>query len=123
MTANEYIQTIFDVEGEMDTITDVDEDAAYEVAQLVSGGFTYLLYEAVWTNHIDIKSVTRHIEALYESGNHFGLVYFVFLLSNSVELGIPLQYSEMTANFPLVPILSAAVYEDWMECVAVYEIA
>ena len=123
MTTNEYMQILFDAQGQQDEIAEIDEVAACEVAQLVSGSFTYLLYEAVWINHIDIESVSRHIERLYESENHFGLVYFIFLLSNSVELIIPLQYSEMTANYNLVPILSAAVYEDWMECVTEYQAA
>ena len=115
MTSSEYAQTIFQVKKEMLSAFVKDEAAAYEVAQLVSGSFTSPLYETLWVNFFDMDAMTEHIEFLYDSGNHFGLVYFIFILANSVNMSIPAEFTEMSANNSLVPILSAAIIEDWLE--------
>jgi hypothetical protein len=98
-----------------------DEAAAYEVAQLLSGSFVYPLYEALWVNFFDLDTATQHLESLYDSGNHFGLVYFIYILANAVDLTVPAQFTEMSANNALVPALSAAFIEDWLEYDATHE--
>ena len=115
MTTNEYAQTILEMQKEMPTTETVDEPAAYEVAQPFSGSFIYTLYEALWENHYDMESVTKRLESLHDSGNHFGLVYFIFILANAIDFTVPVQFSEMSANDRLVPFLSAAIIEDWLE--------
>jgi hypothetical protein len=62
-----------------------------------------------------MDAISQHLEKLYDSGNHFGLVYFIFILANAVEFIIPFQFTEMSANDSLVPILSSAIMEDWLE--------
>jgi len=44
-----------------------------------------------------------------------GVVYFIFILANAVEFSMPIQFTEMSANDSLVPILSAAIIDDWLE--------
>ena len=116
MTTNEYIQFIMQVKKETPLPPQkINEAAANEVAQLISGSFTHTLYEALWTNFFDIDTITQHLENLYDSNNHFGLVYIIFILANAVECSIPAQYTEISANDELVPTLSAAIIEDWLE--------
>ena len=62
-----------------------------------------------------MNAITRHLENMYDSENHFGLVYLIFILANAVESSVPAQFTEMSANDSLVPILSAAILEDWLE--------
>ena len=60
-----------------------------------------------------MATITEHLEAMYDSENHFGLVYFIFILSDAVNFVLPLPFSEMSANDTLVPVLSAAIIEDY----------
>jgi len=115
MTTGEYILTVFEEKKASRVIYERDEAAAYDAAQLISGSFTSPLYETLWENFYDMDAITQHLEAIYDSGNHFGLVYFIFILANAVDYSIPLQFTEMSANDSLVPILSAAIIEDWLE--------
>lgn len=115
MTTDEYIQFILDEKRENPLPHPIDEPSAYEAAQLVSGGFTYLLYESSWVNGYDTDAITQHLESLYDSENHFGLIYFLFILANAVDFIVPAQFSAISANGALVPILSAAIIEDWLE--------
>ena len=98
-----------------------DEAAAYEAAQLVSGSFTYLLYEALWLNDFDLESITEHLESLYDIENHLGLIYFVFILANAAAFPVPAKFTEMSASNALAPILSAAIIEDWLDYAAASE--
>jgi len=122
MTATEYAQSVLQVKTEATFPKAVDETAAYEAAQLISGSFTYLLYEALWMNFFDMDAITQHLESLYDSANHFGLVYFIFILANAIEFAVPVQFTEMSANDMLVPILSAAIIEDWLDYDATSEV-
>ena len=115
MTNHEYAQIILQVKKEPLSAKIADEKAAYEAAQLLSGSFTYLLYEALWMNDFDTDTITQHLESLYDSNNHFGFIYFIFILANAVEFIIPVQFVEMSANDEIVPVLSAAIIEDWLE--------
>ena len=121
MTTAEYIEFVLEVKQETTPPQTIEESAAYEVAQLISGSFTYPLYETLWVNFYDMDTITQHLENLYDSENHFGLVYFVFILANASEMTIPKQFSEMSANDALVPFLSAAIIEDWLEYDSTHE--
>ncbi len=121
MTTTEYIQSVLQIKKSTPSLQAQDEAAAFEAAQIICGSFIFSLYEELWANLQDIDSITEHLEILYDSGNHFGLVYFCFLLANSVGFIIPLEYTEMSARDDLVPILSAAIIEDWLECYGSYE--
>ena len=115
MTTNEYILTVLEEKKGNRKIQEKDEVAAYDAAQLVSGSFTSPLYETLWENFYDMDGITRHLEGMYDSGNHLGLVYFIFILANAVDFSIPIQFTEMSANDSLAPFLSAAIIEDWLE--------
>ena len=115
MTTNEYAHVILEVQKEASTSDKVDEAAAFEAAQLISGSFTYTLYEALWENFYDMEAVTQRLETLYDSENHFGLVYLIFILANAVDFIVPVQFSEMSANDGVVPFLAAAIIEDWLD--------
>ncbi|OGO88247.1 MAG: hypothetical protein A2Y15_04165 [Clostridiales bacterium GWF2_36_10] len=115
MTPNEYVQIILQEKKRESPPKTVDEAAAYEVAQLLSGNFTYLLYEALWMNHFEMDFITQHLENLHDSKNHFGLVYFIFILANAVDFAMPAQFVEMSGQDELIPFLSAAIIEDWLD--------
>lgn len=90
-------------------------------AGLVSGNFTYLLYETLWLNDYPMESLTTHLEALYDCSDHHGFVYFVLLLADSVDFNMPAQFYEMSISDALLPILSSAIIEDWLEYDNEYE--
>jgi len=115
MTTNEYAQLILEVQKELAALKPVDETAACEAAQLISGSFTYTLYEALWENFFDMEAITQRLENLYDGGDHCGFAYFIFILANAVDFIVPVQFSEMSANDGLVPFLSAAIIEDWLD--------
>ena len=115
MTTNEYLDCLLEVKRETQEPKAIDEAAAYEAAQLVSGSFVYPLYGMLWQYDLDMEVITEHLEALYDSGNHFGLVYFIFILSDAVNYVLLRTFSEMSATDVIVPILSAAIIEDWLE--------
>ena len=123
MTTYEYTQFILQVKKEAPLpFTQIsDEAAAYEAVQLISGSFIYTLCEALWVNFFDMDTITQHLENLHDSNNHFGLVYFIFILANAVECSMPAQFTEISANDALVPVLSAAIIEDWLEYTASIE--
>ena len=115
MTATDYIQTILQIKKEEDTAQSINESTAYEAAQLISGSFTYPLYEELWKNFFEMDEITSRLENLYDSGNHFGVVYFVFILANAVDYSIPVEFAEMSAKTVFVPYLSAAIIDDWLD--------
>ena len=114
MTTNEFAECILQTRKSQPPEVR-DEAAAYDAAQIVSGSFTYPLYGALWQNGFDMDAVTEHLEALYDSGNHLGMLYFIFILSDAVDFVLPLPFSEMSANDALAPVLAAAIIEDWLE--------
>ena len=115
MTANEYIEIILQVKKKLPKQQLNDETAAYEAAQLLSGSLIYPLYDALWVRNFDMDTITQHLESLYDSKNHFGLIYFVFILAEAADVMVPFLFTEMSANEMLIPILSAAIIEDWLE--------
>ena len=100
----------------------MDEAAAFERAQLVSGSFVFPLYRALWQLDFDMDAITEHLEYLCDSGNHFGLIYFIFILADAADYSLPLLFSETSTINELVPILSAAIIEDWLDYDATSEV-
>ena len=115
MTTTEYAQSVLQIKTETPSAQTIDEAAAYSAAQLISGSFTYPLYEELWRNFFDMDAITDHLESLYDSNNHFGLIYFTFILANAVEFIIPVEFTEMSAKDALVPYLAAAIIDDWLD--------
>ena len=114
MTTNEFAECILQVRKSQPPETK-DEAAAYDAAQIVSGSFVYPLYGALWQNGYEMDAVTEHLETMYDSGNHLGFLYFIFILSDAVDFVLPLPFSEMSAIDAHVPILAAAIIDDWLE--------
>jgi hypothetical protein len=88
MTTSEYVKEILEIRKEIqenDISPLFDENAANEVAGLVSGSFTYSLYEALLVNYYDMNAITDHLDRLYDNDEHFSLIYFVFILANVVS--------------------------------------
>ena len=115
MTTYEYAIFVSEARKEILHPTGIDEVAAYEVSHLVSGSFSMLLYDTLWVNYFDMESITDHLESLYESGNHYGLLYFIFILADAADLTLPLQFYDMSVRDSLVPVLSAAIIDDWLD--------
>jgi len=115
MTTTEYVQFILEVRKETPLSPPIGETAAYEAGQLISGSFMPLLYEALWVRAFDMETVTQHLEDLYDREDHFGLIYFVFILANAADVIFPALFSAMSATNTLASMLSAAIIEDWLE--------
>jgi hypothetical protein len=98
-----------------------DEAAAKEVAALVSGSTVYPLYELLDNMDFDMQAVTEQLEMLFDSENYFGLVYLIFILSEAANLDLAEQFYRMAADNGLIPILSAAFIEDWLDFHQDYE--
>ena len=121
MTTVEYTQHIIYEKQESIATKNINEEAIYETAQLLSGSFIYPLYGALWVEFYDLNSISKHLEDLYSSGNHYGLLYFIVLLANTMEFDIPQIFAQMSAYDNYVQCLSSAIIEDWMECHATSE--
>ncbi|MCL2427589.1 MAG: hypothetical protein FWD05_14800 [Oscillospiraceae bacterium] len=115
MNTTEYVQHIIDEKQYNQIPMNICNASTYETAQLLSGSFTYMLYNVLWTEFYNMDSITEHLEVLYSNEQHYGILYFVALLANAVEFGIPIIYSQMSATDELVPFLSVAIIEDWLE--------
>ena len=114
MTTHEFSQFILNNKNKSLAMP-IDESAAKEVAQLISGSLIYRLYENLIANDYDMDIMTEHMEMLFDTENHFALLYFVFILCNAVDEELPEQFEHMTTNVNLVPYLSAAIIEDWLD--------
>ena len=93
----------------------IDEAAAKDVAQLISGSLVYRLYESLVTNDYDMDAVTGHLEMLFDTENHFALIYFAFMLCDATNEALPERFEGMAADPFLIPYLSAAIIEDWLD--------
>ena len=62
-----------------------------------------------------MEAVTDRLESLYDNGEHHAFLYLVFLLASAVEVDLPEQLGEIAANEAAVPVLCAAIIEDWLE--------
>lgn len=114
MTANEYIELFLMSKSETES-AQIDENTAIEVSDLVSGSFVYALFEFVDRAELDTEPITQHLESLYDSANHDGLLYFIMFLADASGYYLPQEFYQMSLKSELVPILSAAIIEDWLE--------
>lgn len=120
MTIYEYAEALLRVEDSKiieDDVTPLGNDwesAAFEAAQLVSGSFTYRFYETLWLSDFPMEAITSHLEALYDKSDFHGFIYFFILLADSIDFTFPPQFYEMSMQDKMVPLLSAAVIEDWL---------
>ena len=73
------------------------------------------MYESLEKMNFGLAAVTTHLEMLYDSGNHFGLVYYVLMLTEAANVELPERYAETAVTAVLVPYLSAAIIEDWLD--------
>jgi len=113
MTASEYIRYLFQEPiGSEDSI---DEEAVYEAASLVSGNFLYRLYELLWLNDYPMENLTEHLESLYDRKEYHGFLYLFVMLAESVEVTLPPQFYEYSKRELVIPILSGAIIEDWLD--------
>ena len=112
MPANELLEYLLKTKNPPEPL---DEDAAYEASSLVSGSFVYNLHRALWLEGLTMQDVTDRLESLYDNGEHHAFLYLVLLLASAVELDLPEMLGEIAANEAAVPVLCAAIIEDWLE--------
>ena len=97
MTTHEFSQYVLN--KKVQTPADaVDEAAAKEVAQLISGSLIYRLYESLIVYDYDMDAVTEHLEMLFDSEDCHSLLYFVFILSDATDEALPERFEGMVAN-------------------------
>ena len=114
MTASEYIELLLmSKTGEMSN--QADEESAIEMSDLVSGSFVYSLFEYIFNAGLEPDTITQHLEDLYDSANYYGIIYFIMLLADAAGYYLPKEFYLMSLKNDLVPILSAAIIEDWLE--------
>jgi len=114
MTTHEFAQFILRI-GSQSPVEVTDESAAKEIAQLVSGNLIYRLYESLIINDYNMDEVTEHLEMLCDTKNHFGLLYFIFILTDAVNEALPDRFAELIANRATAPYFSSALIEDWLD--------
>ena len=112
---SEYIECVLQVKKEKEYHKISDKAALTEMTQLISGSFVSPLYGALWQNGFDVDTITEHFETLHQNEDFFGIIYFVFILSDAVDFVLPPLFSEVSVDDVGVQILSAAIVEDWFE--------
>ena len=117
MTSREYLDELFRDETGADNVAPCSDKAAGEFTQLVSGSFVPVLVELLWLEFHDLERITDHLEQLYDTGQHYGVVYLAYILANSVDLIIPLQFAEASSRADLIQPMAEALLEDWLVCV------
>jgi len=118
MTANELLEYLLETKKPSGPL---DEAAAYEASSLVSGSFVYNLHRALWLEGLEMQAVTDRLESLYDDGQHNAFLYLIILLASITEVDLPVPFSEIVANEAAVPVLCAAIIEDWLEMDGEYE--
>ncbi|MDR3363510.1 MAG: hypothetical protein LBS91_00945 [Clostridiales Family XIII bacterium] len=114
MTTHEFAQFVLRIGAQSPTEA-TDEAAAKEIAQLVSGSLIYRLYESLIINGYNMDDVTEHLEMLCDAENHFGLLYFIFVLTDAVNEELPDRFAELIANRATAPYFASALIEDWLD--------
>ena len=118
MFANELLECLLETKNPPEPL---DEAAAYEASSLISGSFVYNLHRALWLEGLTMQAVTDRLESLYDNGEYRAFLYLVFLMASIVELDLPEPLGEIAANEAAVPVLAAAIIEDWLEIDGEYE--
>ena len=118
MNANELLEYLLETKNPPEPL---DEAAAYEASSLVSGSFVYNLHRALWLEGLTMQAVIDRLESLYDNGEHRAFLYFIILLASITELDLPVPLGEIAANEAALPVLCAAIIEDWLEVDEEYE--
>jgi len=127
MTTYEYIEYLLQVKNLEKSENGIApsavtwEKSALEAAQLVSGSFTYRFYETLWLGGFPMEAITSHLEAMYDKSDFHGFLYFLILLADSIDFTFPPRFYEISMQDKMIPLLSAAVIEDWLEYDNEYE--
>ena len=98
-----------------ENITELDDIAACDVAQLISGSFTFPLYKALLEADCDLDVLALQLEKMYNKKEHFGVVCVIFILSNAVGYNLPAEFFQMCSDFRAIPAMSSAIVDDWLE--------
>lgn len=120
MTIYEYVEALLRVknsgmlDGDNTSTDSAWESMAFEAAGLVSGSFTYQFYEILWLRDFPMEAVTSHLEAMYDKSDYYGFLYFLILLADSIDFTFPVKFYEMSMQDKMLPLLSAAVIDDWL---------
>ncbi len=114
MNTHAFTQYVLDA-GKQISIESADEAAAKEVAQLVSGNLIYRLYERLVVYDYNMNELTDRLEMLSDTESSFGLLYYIFMLTDVVSDELPAQFFGMTANHAIAPYLASALIEDWLD--------
>ena len=93
----------------------INEDDVFEISSLVSANFIYNLYEMLREVNTPMARLTEHLEALYDKKEYDGLIYLVIMLAESVAVNPPIQFYELSIRESVVPMLAAALIEDWLD--------
>ena len=119
MTVSEYVHYLF--QKPVVAEESIYEAAVYEASSLVSGSFLYRLYELLWLDDVPMESLTEHLEGLYDRAEYHGFLYLIVMLAESVGVTLPLQFYEYSKRELVIPILSGAIIEDWLDIDGEYE--
>ena len=127
MTTYEYVEYLLqvkklsDVQDSTPPSAVTNNDEINEAAQLISGSVTYQFYETLWLSDYPMDTITSHLESLYNKSDFQGFIYFLILLADSIGFTFPVQFYEMSMEDKLIPQLSAAFIEDWLDYDNEYE--
>ena len=113
MKMHEFVQ--FLSENHVRSEHPINEDTVFEISSLVSANFIYNLYEMLREVNTPMARLTEHLEALYDKEEYHGLIYLVIMLAESVAVNPPIQFYELSIRESVVPMLAAALIEDWLD--------
>lgn len=94
----------------------VGNPAANEYVDVITGDMIYNVHNNLWAEGMEMEDITVHLEYLYDRKQYHGLIYFIFILANAVDLQIPLQFTQLSADNEVSEILAASIIENWLEC-------
>jgi hypothetical protein len=115
MLKQELIGTILQAKKTKEDNKTCNQEATYEVAQLLSGSFVFPLYGLLWQEFYDMEAISEHLEDLFDRENHTAFIYFIFMLADAVDYVLPELYIEMSASEKYIPIISSAIISDWLD--------
>ena len=114
MLSHEFAESILQFKKEKQKRKIEDETSVCDVATLISGQFIIPLFFKLQQFGFDMILLKQHLEFLYDSDNHFGLVYFIFILAEAADMKVPFTFTKMCANDAFAPILSGAIIDEWL---------
>lgn len=114
ITTSEYLELLI-MKKEVPP-TPVSTDITNEVIYKIHEDFVIPLYESMLMDYDnDIEVITEHIVKLYNTSNHFGLIYFFFMLADIMAIELPDELVKMSLTDDFVSAFSESLYESWSE--------